>query len=55
MTLFVKASFHLVVTVVAKSFSTMLYSLDPSFLLWSVVILVIESVDRRPYSITSVT
>ena len=54
MTLFVKASFHLAVTVVAKSFSTMLYSLDPC-LLWSVFILVIESVDRRPYSITSVT
>ena len=55
MTLFVKASFHLVVTVVAKSFSTMLYSFDLPFLLCSVFILVIESVDRRPYSITPVT
>ena len=55
MTLFVKASFHLVVTVVAKSLSTMLCSLDLPFLLWSVFILVIESVDRRADSITSVT
>ena len=43
------------VTVVVKAFSTMWYNLDVTFLLWAVSKLVILSVHRRSYSITSVT
>ena len=50
-----KSSFHLVVTVVEKSFSTMQHSPNLPFLLCVVFKLVTLSVDRRTYCLTSVT
>ena len=51
----IKPSFYLLVTVVTKSFSTVGYILDLPFLWWPVFKPITLSVDRRTYSLTSVT